>query len=75
MISLAQVKAGNKGSVAQINGDSRFLSRIVSIGLTIGCSFEVLKNENKHPVLIYSRDTSIALNRIECEKIMVEVKQ
>ena len=49
-----------------------FVSRITSIGLTPGCKVTVVKNEKRRPLLVYSRDTMIALNRNECEDIEVE---
>lgn len=73
MISLANAGQGVSGHVSDINGDARFLSRIISIGLIIGCPVKVLRNEKKQPVLIFTRDTTIALNRKECEKIQLEV--
>lgn len=75
MTSLATAGPGTSGSICAIQGDARFLSRIISIGLIIGCPVKVLKNEKKQPVLIFSRDTTIALNRKECEKIMLEVEK
>jgi ferrous iron transport protein A len=72
--SLTQVWCGQKGIIVGINGDARFLGRITAIGLTVGCQFEVLQNEKHMPVLLYARDTIIALSRREGEKIMAEVK-
>jgi len=73
MENLETLKKGNLGKVLSISGNSRFLSRISSIGITIGSTVEVIQNEKKYPVLIYQRDTLIALNREESKKIMVEV--
>ncbi|MDD3137960.1 MAG: FeoA family protein [Lachnospiraceae bacterium] len=73
MKKLSTVKRGERGKIALIQGDTRFLSRITSIGLTVGSVVEVMQNQKKHPVLIYSRDTMIAINAGECEKIMLEV--
>ncbi|NMA06915.1 MAG: ferrous iron transport protein A, partial [Ruminococcaceae bacterium] len=36
MIELSKIKAGQKVVVSEVKGDNRFLSRITSIGLTIG---------------------------------------
>ncbi len=74
MEQLTKVKPGNRGVVAAIHGSAHFLSRIISIGLTIGCPIEVLQNEKRQPVLVYGRDTLIALDRKESEKIMLEVE-
>ena len=55
-----------------VEGDARFVSRITSIGLTPGCRVSMIKNDKNRPVLVYSRDTMIALNRKECTGIQVE---
>ena len=73
MFELHNVKAGQKAVVTDIKGDTRFLSRITSIGLTIGCKIEMLYNEKKFPLLFYGRDTVVALNRKESENVFVEV--
>ncbi len=73
MEQLTKIKPGKRGVVAAIQGNTHFLSRITSIGLTVGCPVEVLQNETRQPVLLYGRDTLIALNRKESEKIMLEV--
>ena len=71
---LSELKKDSMGVIVSIKGDSRFISRITSIGLTPGCSLTVIKNEKRRPLLVYSRDTMIALNRNECEWIEVEEK-
>ncbi len=58
--------------IASLNGDQRFVSRITSIGLTPGCKVSVIKNDGNRPMLVYSRDTMIALNRNECKGIEVK---
>lgn len=69
MKKLSQAINGEQGFIAKVEGDTRFLSRITSIGLTPGSPVTVVINEKKRPLLIYSRDTMIALNREECERI------
>lgn len=71
-MKLTELKKEQSGLITRINGDSRFVSRITSIGLTPGCRVTVVKNEKRRPLLVYSRDTMIALNRNECEDIEVE---
>jgi ferrous iron transport protein A len=73
MQSATRLKSGQRGVVAALNGDARFLSRITAVGLTPGCAVEILRNEGRQPVLLYSRDTMIAVSRREGEKIMLEV--
>ena len=71
-MKLTELGKEGSGIITRINGDTRFVSRITSIGLTPGCKVTVVKNEKRRPLLVYSRDTMIALNRNECEDIEVE---
>ena len=71
-MKLTELEKEASGIITRINGDTRFVSRITSIGLTPGCKVTVVKNEKRRPLLVYSRDTMIALNRNECEDIEVE---
>ena len=71
-MSLSEVKENREALVSEVKGDTRFMSRITSIGLTPGCRIRVMKNDKNRPMLVYSRDTMIALNRKECKGITVE---
>ena len=71
-MSLSEVKENTDAIISGLKGDTRFMSRITSIGLTPGCRVSVIKNDKNRPLLVYSRDTMIALNRNECEGISVE---
>jgi ferrous iron transport protein A len=75
MQSVAESKCGQKGVIAMLDGNFHFLTRITAIGLTPGCPVEVLRSEKRQPVLLYSRDTMIAIGRREGEKIMLEVNK
>lgn len=72
MKKLSDLKKDQSCRIVSIDGDSRFVSRITSIGLTPGCEVSVIKNEKHRPLLVFARDTMIALNNKECERIMVE---
>ena len=72
MKKLIELEKEKCAVIAAVNGDNRFVSRITSIGITPGCKVTIVKNEKHRPLLVYSRDTMIALNRNECENIMVE---
>lgn len=73
MQKLTELTDGQKARIIKIEGDRRYLSRITSIGLNIGCTIEILQNVKNRPLLVYGRDTMIALNRNESERISVEV--
>ena len=70
-MKLGEIGENKSAVVASLNGDSRFIGRITSIGLTPGCKLTVVKNDKNRPILVYSRDTMISLNRKECEGIEV----
>ena len=74
MQKLTDLREGQKARIIGITGDRRYLSRITSIGLSLGCPLEMLQNVKNRPVLVYGRDTMIALNRAESERIQVEVQ-
>ncbi|MBP0988463.1 MAG: ferrous iron transport protein A [Oscillospiraceae bacterium] len=74
-MSLNEVRENTDAIINELKGDARFISRITSIGLTPGCRVSIIKNDKNRPVLLYSRDTMIAVNRKECAGILVsEVK-
>ncbi|MCR5508767.1 MAG: ferrous iron transport protein A [Lachnospiraceae bacterium] len=73
MKKLSEIGKDSVAVIKTVNGDLRFMSRITSIGLTPGCTVTVIKNEKNRPLLVYSRDTMIALNRSECDMIEVEI--
>ncbi|WP_294469467.1 FeoA domain-containing protein, partial [uncultured Ruminococcus sp.] len=51
----------------------RFVNRVTAIGITEDVSFGVVRNDKKMPVLIYLRETLIALNRDDAERIEVKI--
>ena len=73
MQKLSELPEGAKDRIAEIQGNPHFQSRITSIGLTVGSQIEVIQNPRRQPVLVYGRDTMLAINKMESDKIMVEV--
>jgi fe2+ transport system protein A len=71
-MTLIELENGQKARIVGLEGNRRYLSRITSIGLNIGCTLEMLQNSAARPLLVYGRDTMIALNREESKKILVE---
>lgn len=49
MKKLSEAKNGETGVISTICGDTRFLSRVTSIGLTIGCPVTVLQMRESVP--------------------------
>ena len=73
MAKLNEIETGSRARIVSVAGDGRFVSRVTAIGLTEGCVVEVVQNVRKRPVLLYARDSSIALDRGDCEHIEAEV--
>ena len=70
-MKLSEMKADRTGTVKSLGRDERFLKRITSVGLTEGARFKVVKNDRKMPILVYARETLLALNRRDCDMIEV----
>lgn len=74
MPRLSDLKAGQKGHVLSVGGKPDFQRRITAVGVTPGGRLTVLQNEKKYPLLVSIRNTALAINRNDCEEIMVEVE-
>ncbi len=72
-MKLTETKPEESGIIRRIGGDVHFANRITAIGLTEGTVFQTVRNDRKMPVLIYLRETLIAVNRTDAERIEVEV--
>ncbi|MCR4885241.1 MAG: ferrous iron transport protein A [Clostridiales bacterium] len=70
-MKLTETKPDCISKVKQIGGDTHFMKRITSIGITEGTILQTVKNDRKMPVLIYTRETLIALNRTDADRIEV----
>ena len=56
MKNLTELSQGQKAKIVAINGDKRYLTRVTSIGLSIGCEVEMLQNVKPSPILVYGRE-------------------
>ena len=72
-MKLSELKADTYARIRSLGTDRRFVGRITSIGMSEGALFQVVRNDKKMPVLIYVRETLLALNKKDCERIEVEV--
>ena len=74
MRNLVSLKQGEMGNIETIKGDSRFISRVTSIGLSVGSNVRVMRNGFGMPMLLYAHDTLIAVSKKEAEKVLVHPK-
>ena len=73
-MKLTETSPDQYGVIRKIGGDAHFMSRITAIGVTEGTAFQTVRNGRKMPVLVYLRETLIAVNRTDAERIEVEAK-
>ncbi len=70
-MTLSSAQPGKQYIVAEIKDETRLVNRLSSMGLMCGSSIEVCQNNRKQPVLIFTRDTLVAIGREESKKIML----
>jgi ferrous iron transport protein A len=71
-MKLSDTKQDQRGLIRTIRGDTHFVNRVTSIGISEGAAFQTVRNDRKMPLLVYLRETLIALNRTDAERIEVE---
>ena len=74
-MKLSELKTGGTGTVTRVAGEARFVSRVTSIGITEGCPIEVVQNVKKRPILLFERDSLMAIDRKDCDLIDVEERR
>ena len=70
-MTLSAGKPGCRYRITEIRDEERLKNRVSSMGLMVGGTVEICQNHKKQPVLIFARDTLIAISRKESEKIMI----
>ena len=74
IMSLSETPEGFSGTITDIAGDTHFIGRVTSMGLTVGCPLTVVRHEKKQPILVEARDTLIAISCGDLDKIFVEAE-
>ncbi len=69
--TIGQLPAGAHGIVQDLLGGHQFISRLASLGFTVGADFEVRQNCGYGPMLVWVRGTLIALGRAEAARVAV----
>jgi ferrous iron transport protein A len=72
MSILSSLEKGKTAVVSGLNGDQRFVSRASAIVFTPDTPVTMMQNVGRGPVLVYLRDTQVALGRKEAAKISIE---
>lgn len=72
IVSLDKAGCGKDFFIKELKGDTHFFSRAIGMGLTPGTEIVVLQNFKIGPLIVYLRDSNVALGRKEAKKVMVE---
>jgi ferrous iron transport protein A len=72
---LSLLKTGQKGTVVALAGGQEFQSRLVSMGLNVGCDLEVIHSGNGRggPTLVAAGESRIAVGHGMLARIQVAV--
>lgn len=71
-MKLDNMRTGTRARIGRIEGDVRLLTRLASIGLVPGSTVEVVRNDSRRPMLVFGRDTLLAVSRRDCKRIEAE---
>lgn len=70
-IMLSEAIPGQSYYVREIKDEVRLNNRLSSMGILTGSRIEICQNHKKQLVLLFARDTLVAIGREECSKIMI----
>lgn len=70
-ITLSEAKPGIRYVIEEIRDEARLVNRLSSMGMLQGSQIEICQNNKKQPVLVFARDTLVAIGRQESKKIMI----
>lgn len=70
-ITLSDAAPGKRYTIREIKDETRLVNRLSSMGLVCGSTLEVCQNLKKQPVLVFARDTLVAIGREESKKILL----
>ena len=71
-VNLSSVRTGESVQIQAMEGGHHFMSRLASLGFTLGAHLRVVQNFGRGPIIVSLRDTRVALGRGEAGKIIVE---
>lgn len=72
MYILSSLKKNQTAVVRNLYGGQRFISRVSAMGFTLGVAVTMVQNNGSGPVLVYLRDTQVALGAREASLIEIE---
>lgn len=70
-IKLIDASPGKTYQIVGIKDETRLANRLSSMGILEGTKIEICQNYKKQPILLFARDTLVAIGRDECGKIEI----
>lgn len=70
-ITLSDAAPSKRYTIRAIKDETRLVNRLSSMGLVCGSTLDVCQNLKKQPVLVFARDTLVAIGREESKKILL----
>jgi ferrous iron transport protein A len=75
MSTLSALEQDQTAVVSSLTGGQRFISRVSAMGFTPETPVTMMQNMGRGPILVYLRDTQVALGRGEAAKIQIERRE
>jgi Fe2+ transport system protein FeoA len=72
IISLTELSVNHHATISAFHIGSIEATRLVSLGFTPGAEVSMTQNYGHGPLIVTVRGTSVALGRVEAQKIFVE---
>ena len=72
MKTLDCLETGKIGLITDLTGKPSFISRATAIGFTPGVKVITVQNYKSLPLIVYLRDTRIAIDRSEAQRILID---
>ncbi len=71
LVPLANLAAGESGTVVRLDGGIGLVGRLAALGFTPGATVEVIRNSRHGPLIVSVLDTQIALGRGQAARVYV----
>ena len=71
--SLDQLASGQRGYIRDVAGGRGFISRLATLGFTLGAEVEMVQNFGFGPLIVMVRDSRMALGRGEAQHVTVSL--
>lgn len=72
-LSLDQLASGKTAHIRGLQGGGSFVSRLATLGFTIGAPIAMVQNFGRGPLIVMVRDSRVALGRGEAAKVSVSL--